>query len=112
MSRPRSHSLPPTNRSKVAREQDGIAKNQSQIRDTGIYDQRTYPNAYEDPDPVPSEIPKEEFERHKKIVIKFGDEMYDAFSGVDSVGEELRVDLVSTFRPHTIDEWPNGLTSE
>lgn len=89
MRRPLPSSLPPINCSKVAGEQDDIAKNQSRVKDNGMYDQTTYPNAYGDPDTVSLDIPKEELEGHEETGIQFVDELYDAFSGVSSEGEEF-----------------------
>lgn len=65
---------------------------------------------YEDPDPAPYNVSKEQFERRRQIMIQFGDEMSDAFSGVNSEAEELWIDFIPTFRLHSIDAWPNGLT--
>lgn len=109
MTSPRPSFLSTISCSKVAKEQDVFERNPFQVTYTGIYGQSTYANMSEDLDTVPPDIPKEELEKYKKVVIQFGDEMDGAFCRASRNGEELCKDLTFMLGPQKIDVWYEGL---
>lgn len=74
------------------------------------FNKATYRNAYEDSDTVLNNAFSEERERHTKQATAFDDEMLDTFNAVKSKGDELWMDFISTFLPHSRDLCATGLT--
>lgn len=70
----------------------------------------TYPNSYEDPDPISNDRPAEEVEANLKRILVFADEMFDAFQEEKNTGEQLWTDFICTFRPHLIPAWSKAMT--
>lgn len=74
------------------------------------YDERAYPNEYDDRNPLLPDIIREDFEVHKKRLVSFGNELYKEFVRVSNEEKELWMDVISTCRPLSIEAPPEGLT--
>lgn len=77
-----------------------------------IYDFSSQPNAHEDSDPPSTKCRKEEVDLLKKSLPAFGDNMHTEFESKNGEGEELCMEFISTFRPHSNIACPKGLTYE
>lgn len=53
------------------------------------YKYGTNPNVYEERDRVEADESPEDMKKHNQILIRFGDEMYEAFSAVDNYTEQV-----------------------
>lgn len=96
-------SLPPSVRSKLVTEQHSTADKKSQVVFANTYDASTYPNAYEDLDPVsPCFFPKA-LKIQEKTSFCFGVEMCQAFAVVKNKREKLSRNPIFTFCSHSIE---------
>lgn len=106
----RPQSLPPKNRSNPAPIHKAHTKNDRQNPGTNANDMDSYPSTYEDPDPDPKKCFPRAAGKHKKNIKQLGDEIFEEFQAVENEGQELWIDVISTFCPLFIDVWPKGLT--
>lgn len=69
---------------------------------TEAFRKEPYHNAYGNPSPADHNLPADPRQALNETITKFGDEMYDVFSFRNSCSQELWVDLICSFRPHSL----------
>lgn len=76
------------------------------------FESKTYLNAFEDPDLANPSLTPDALEAQKKIITAFGHDMFGAFLSENSGGEEIWLNFISAFRPHSLQVYRKGLTSK
>ena len=65
----------------------------------------TYPNIYNDHDPLPEKASKEVIEAYNKKADTYMRGVFEILTSTNVRGESLWLDFITAFRPHTIKAW-------
>ena len=71
-----------------------------------------YPNFYYDPDPLPSTASDSQRTDYLKLIHKMGEDTLDTYRDLELDGEDLWIEFIAVFRPHTIKLWNHLLLSK
>ena len=68
-----------------------------------------YPNTYYDPDPLPASASDAQLSTYSKRLHEMGVSTLETYKELELTGEELWIEFISVFRPHTIKSWDHLL---
>ena len=71
-----------------------------------------YPNSYYDPDPLPNTSSETQKSEYLAQIHKMGQDTLETYKELELKGEDLWIEFITVFRPHTIKLWNHLLISK
>lgn len=106
----RLESLSTTDRYRQSSKLAGESRNFFWNTPESVHDPEPYPTAYEDPDPVCVEMSAQEITAYNRALSVFAEKIFVVFSSENRWIEELWINFISKFHPHSVRSWLKGIT--
>lgn len=68
-------------------------------------ERKPYPNYCDDPDPIEPSASKKDHQTHVKVLRDYSSKLYEAYNKSSMRTENLWIEFITSFRPHTIRSW-------
>lgn len=73
---------------------------------------KKYPYSHHDLDPLPASASDAQKKAHDVKLTNMGIKTLEVYKEIELTGEDLWIEFISTFRPHSIKAWDHGLVTK